>query len=282
MKMSFSTLACPEWGLEQVLAMGARERFDGVELRFLNGEDSLWKLPEFQKSRIRETRAKIADSGLLICCVDTSCRFDSGEKLERERWVEEGVRMADLAQQLGAPGIRVFGDRIPPGSDREGTQTRIADSLNKLIARTAASGADIWLETHGDFSRADDVKAILATCPTVALVWDPVSAFVEADELPAANGLPLRSAVRHVHIKDVRKVKGKWLPVLTSTGDFPLGEVQDVVEQINYAGWLSFEWEKKWHPEIEPPEVAIPHFANWFRREWQKLHQPICDPGVHA
>jgi len=25
-----------------------------------------------------------------------------------------------------------------------------------------------------------------------------------------------------------------------------------------YPRWISVEWEKRWHPEIEPPEVALP------------------------
>jgi predicted xylose isomerase-like sugar epimerase len=28
-----------------------------------------------------------------------------------------------------------------------------------------------------------------------------------------------------------------------------------------YKGYYSFEWEKKWHPEIEEPDVAFPHYA---------------------
>ena len=27
--------------------------------------------------------------------------------------------------------------------------------------------------------------------------------------------------------------------------------------------WVSFEWEKRWHPAIEEPEVALPHFLRW-------------------
>jgi len=121
-KVSFSTLACPSWTLSQVLAIAQREAYDGVELRFLRGEDSLWKLSEFQKSQIADTRRTIADSGLRISCLDTSCRFDSPRLADRQAWVSEGVRMAELAQEIGAPGIRVFGDRVPPESDREMTR----------------------------------------------------------------------------------------------------------------------------------------------------------------
>ena len=28
-----------------------------------------------------------------------------------------------------------------------------------------------------------------------------------------------------------------------------------------YDGWLTLEWEKRWHPDIEEPEVGFPHFV---------------------
>lgn len=32
-----------------------------------------------------------------------------------------------------------------------------------------------------------------------------------------------------------------------------------------YDGWLSFEWEKRWHSELEEPEVAFPAFVRTLR-----------------
>ena len=32
-----------------------------------------------------------------------------------------------------------------------------------------------------------------------------------------------------------------------------------------YKGYYSFEWEKKWHPDIDEPEVAIPQYAKVMR-----------------
>ncbi len=35
-----------------------------------------------------------------------------------------------------------------------------------------------------------------------------------------------------------------------------------------YEGWITVEWEKRWHPEIEEPEVALPRhlpvLRTWF------------------
>src|SRR5215470_4510411 len=122
MKISFSSLACPSWTLRQVVEIAAKSAYEGVELRFLEGEDSLWKLPRFQGAALNEAKRMIADRGLSVTCVGTSCRFHSPDEQERAIWVKEGLRMAELAATLGAPGIRVFGDKIQPGESRESTR----------------------------------------------------------------------------------------------------------------------------------------------------------------
>ena len=63
-------------------------------------------------------------------------------------------------------------------------------------------------------------------------------------------------------------VNEKWVPILTGSGVFPMGEIRRALDAIQYDGFLSFEWEKKWHPEIDPPEIAILHFAEWLRKAW--------------
>jgi sugar phosphate isomerase/epimerase len=39
----------------------------------------------------------------------------------------------------------------------------------------------------------------------------------------------------------------------------------DALRAAGYAGWLSVEWEKRWHPDLAEPEVALPHFAKILR-----------------
>lgn len=137
MKISFSTLACPEWKMPEIIKMAGDTGYDGIELRFIEGEDSLWKLAAFSGTGLAETRRFLADSGLKISCVDTSCRFHSPDAAERARWIEEGERMAALASELGAPGIRVFGDTIQRGQNRrrhaDGSQMESANLLTELM-----------------------------------------------------------------------------------------------------------------------------------------------------
>jgi sugar phosphate isomerase/epimerase len=270
MKASFSTLACPDWTMPQIIATAASENYDGIELRFVQGEDSLWKLSVFSGRGLAATKRALGDRALTISCLDTSCRFHSPDATERRRWITEGKRMADLAAELGAPGIRVFGDTIQPGADRASTQNWIAESIRELAESTAARGVEVWIENHGDFAAADETAAILlqAASPNGGVVWDPANSFAATQEQPAHGAARLGVAIRHVHIKDLRRDQDGWKYVPLGEGLFPLLELKAILEDLQYERFLSLEWEKKWHPEIADADIALPHFARWFRKNY--------------
>lgn len=266
MKISFSTLACPDWSVPQIVEIAAKCRYDGIELRFVEGQDSFWKLPAFTQG-LAETKMLLSDRGLAIPCVDTSCRFHWVEEQERRRWMEEGERMSDLAAELNSPGIRVFGDTIQPQADRASTQAWITDSIRTLAEEVEPKGVQVWLETHGDFSSSAATKAIIAgtKAHNVGVIWDPVNSFIAESEQPRDGAATLGPTIKHVHVKDVTRNSESWRYDLPGDGQFPLGELLESLKGLQYESFLSFEWEKKWHPELADAEVALPHFANWFR-----------------
>ena len=251
-----------------MLQMAVTSGYEGVELRFLEGEDSLWKLPVFQGRALAGTIRGIADRGLYIACIGTSCRFHFPDPQERRRWVDEGRRMAELARALGSPGIRVFGDKIQPGEDRDSTRRWIADGIRQLAEEIRESRVEIWLETHGDFASSAETMQILriSADSNIGVVWDPANALSDGGEQPAGVARAFNKALRHVHLRDLDCREGKWKPVLTGEGRLPLAEILSELRIVNYEGFTSFEWERKWRPELTAPEIAIPHFAKWFRR----------------
>jgi sugar phosphate isomerase/epimerase len=267
MKISFSTLACSDWAMPQIIATARSANYDGIELRFVEGEDSLWKLPAFRGDELAATKQSLRDNQLAISCLDTSCRFHSPDATERQRWLTEGERMTDLAAALGAPALRVFGDSIQPGADRESTRKWIAESIEKLCESADPKGVAIWLETHGDFASAKETLSILRDAQRAGVIWDPANCLIEAKELPTDGARILGHSLRHVHIKDL--LHGK--PVLTGEGNFPFHELRDALREVNYDGFLSFEWEKKWHPEIPDADIALPHFMKWFQEHWNHV-----------
>jgi hypothetical protein len=66
MRASFSTLACPEWTMSQIIAIAASTDYEGIELRFVQGEDSLWKLPVFSGNELASTKRALVDRALSI------------------------------------------------------------------------------------------------------------------------------------------------------------------------------------------------------------------------
>jgi sugar phosphate isomerase/epimerase len=268
MKTSFSTLACPSWSLPQILGAAAAYGYDGVELRSVRNELDLWKLPDFQPGALARTRKLIEDHAISISCVDTSACFHSPEAAERKNNFDLAVRMAEIATELGAPSIRVFGDRIQRGCSREETAKWIVDSLIQLAERLRLQDVEIWLETHGDFATSADVAAILDKTAqgSIGVIWDPANAFAQIGEAPILNA-QTAGRIRHVHLKDLRRnIQSTPDYVLVGQGEFPLKTMFESLAQIQYEGFVSFEWEKHWHPELAPPEIALPHFIEWWKR----------------
>jgi sugar phosphate isomerase/epimerase len=45
----------------------------------------------------------------------------------------------------------------------------------------------------------------------------------------------------------------------------PLRDAIGALRTAGYDGYVSFEWEKHWRPEIEDPEIALPDFRDAMR-----------------
>ena len=268
MKLAFSTLGCPNWELERIAQAAHAFGYEGVELRAVGGDLDLLNRSEFRPWAVATTRQWFADQGLSVCCVDSSCTFDSLDEHERRHQVEIAIRHCELSAQLDSQLVRVFPDRIPKGSTREQTRDNIASSL-KEVAENCPDSVRVGLETHGDFARAEAAAEIvkLAANPRVALIWDVANALNAGDSIEE-SAIGVSPYLAHVHLRDASYVAGQehWQPVLAGRGNVSFEDAVGELERMQYDGYICFEWEKYWHPDIEDPEIALPDFANAMRR----------------
>jgi sugar phosphate isomerase/epimerase len=138
----------------------------------------------------------------------------------------------------------------------------------QLVTRLKSTSVEAWLETHGDFAGTADVSEIFAQleCTQAGIIWDPANAFAQSDEAPFIPP-QLSTRIRHVHLKDVKRdAQGSYRYVLTGEGDFPFRTMFASLTGIGFDGFVSFEWEKHWHPELASPEIALPHFIEWWKK----------------
>jgi sugar phosphate isomerase/epimerase len=157
----------------------------------------------------------------------------------------------------------MFGDSLPPGEPKEDVIKRVADGFQQMAARAKGAGVTVLIESHGDFTHSEDLAAILTRVgsPQFALLWDAHHTFVAGHEQPADTYANLAKWIRHTHLKDSKPEGNDRRYCLLGAGEVPVKGQVKVLAAAGYTGYYCFEWEKKWHPEIEEPEVAFPHYA---------------------
>jgi sugar phosphate isomerase/epimerase len=134
------------------------------------------------------------------------------------------------------------------------------------------------LETHDNWARSEDALSLVkaANVANLKILWDVYHPY-RMGESPAQTWEKLGGSeyVAHVHIKDARRdathPKG-WQLTLLEEGEVPVREAVQLLARAGFDGYISLEWEKKWHPEIEEPEVALPHFAAKLRGYLASVH----------
>src|ERR1700737_2853465 len=72
MKLSFSTLGCPNWSFDEIMCRAGQYGYDGVAFRGLGGELDLTKVPEFSSTARANTRRRLKEAGLTHTMVLTS------------------------------------------------------------------------------------------------------------------------------------------------------------------------------------------------------------------
>ena len=264
MKLAFSTLGTPGWSLDEVIAGARRYGYDGVELRLLDGEIITPALPQRERTRVRDA---FAAADLPICCLDSSLRVATG--VAPEETAREIRDFLALAEELGTPMIRVFGGEWPEGSSEDQVFDAAAALLNEVAPEAERRGVAIALETHDSLASAQTVAAILRRVPSRAIgtLWDthhPYRMGEEPDQVIDALG----DRILHFHVKDARRndaARTGWDLVLLGEGEVPVRDSLTTLLRRGYTGWVSIEWEKKWHPQIEEPEVALPQHAALLR-----------------
>jgi len=266
MRLAFSTLACPDWSLDQVVE-GAREYgYQGVELRLIDGQLIDGALPASERERVRQVFRR---AGLPIVAVDSSVRVAAAE--DAASTVRELEAFLQLASAWESPVVRVFGGDWGEGRGREQAIAQARDVLGRAATVAEPLGVSVALETHDRFSSAALVAEVLEGLPAAAAaLWDIGHPHRIGDGPERVLQL-LSGRLAHVHLKDCRRqaAAGGWELTLLGEGEVPARACVDALRQAGYSGWLSVEWEKRWHPELAEPEVALPQFAEVLGR-WRE------------
>src|SRR2546430_325455 len=155
--------------------------------------------------------------------------------------------------------------RLPLGFSTLGCPASTWPQILDLAAPRGRNGVPALLESHGDFADSPSLLGLLrqADSPAVQLLWHAHHTFVSGKEQPEDTVRQVGRYIRHTHLKDSvpEATAGARRYVLTGTGEGPVRRQIEALVKIGYRGFYSFEWQKRWHPDIAEPEVAIAQFA---------------------
>jgi sugar phosphate isomerase/epimerase len=268
--LSFSTLGCPAWDFTQVLQHAQVNHYAGIEIRGVKGDLDLPNNPIFSATNMGATRRQVADSGLKIVNLGSSANMHFLDSTKRQNNLDEAKKYIELASKLSCPFIRVFPNDLPKDQPENETVDAIIRALQDLGDFAKNSGVKVLLESHGKVIKSDMLLHIMEETnhKNIGLVWDFFNMWSVTQEPPAQVYQVLKKYILHTHIKDAILSGSGEKYTLLGQGNAPVQVALHALKSGGYSGYYSFEWEKHWHPEIEDPEIAIPHYAKNFSKFW--------------
>ena len=269
-RIAFSTLAFPDATLASAASLGRRWGYSGIELRLIDGELIDPSMPAADRIQVKRT---VTAAELPVVAVDSSIRLtddDPGPELRR---------FLELASDWESPLVRVFGGALAAANPARQQQLRAAARvLESSVPLAERLGVAIGVETHDAFSASSVVAELLALVDPAAVdsgavgaVWDSHHPH-RMGETPAEVYANLGSRILLAQVKDARrKADGDWQLVLLGEGEVPVRDMLELLAAGGYPHWISVEWEKRWHPEIEEPEVALPQHLDLLTKWMEAL-----------
>lgn len=261
---AFSTLGCPEFTLDEAIALARHHGIRQLELRALGGTLDLPSYFSALAKSPAELAAHIARQGVEIVALDTSFRVIDGSATDRATLLD----YIPWAEALGVRWLRVFdGGKFLD----DAALTSAAENLKWWTALRQEKGinSDWMIETHDVLIDTPKIQRFLTATPSnsVHLLWDTHHTWKKGGEDPVSTWTTIAPHVAHVHVKDSISAPSEKHPftyVPPGAGEFPMAPLRARLG-AEYSGAISIEWEKLWHPYLQSLDVALKSAAE---RAW--------------
>lgn len=259
-KLAFMTSICPEWPLTTILEVMDRHGYEGLEPR-LGWPNQAGLVPELSKAKRQEISARFQDRGKSICCLATGARFALADPASIKDQVEETRNAIEMAADLGAPLVRIFG-----GDHGEGELTaiahRTAEALRPVLDFADDHGITLAFETHDFWCHSPLVRKIiqLANHPRLGVLWD----FMHTQrvfETPEESAAIIGPLTVHAHVHDSRLPPPEYKLTRCPMGQGDLDHEVPIqkLKQAGYQGYYSVEIIHRKGSTHDPEPVLAQH-----------------------
>lgn len=248
----------------RVAAQMAREYgLNGLEIRSVNERNPFF----MTKDDIRLVKQVADDFGLEICGVSSplfKCSLDD-EQTTREH-VEAFKRMMDTMAFWNTRIIRGFPFfNLNDGEKRFG---EVVEKFEPIIAAAHDAGATVVIESEPSVYTANIESLIrflkLIDDPCVQAVYDPGNEIVDVGTPPPyPDGYDkLKPYIRHVHVKDILRVPGSFVPAMLGEGSV---DFEGIFERLKkeYDGYVSVETHYRIRTNVSEEDLVHPQGSSF-------------------
>jgi sugar phosphate isomerase/epimerase len=261
MKLSFCTLATPNVDITEIVKLAARFGYQGLDLRI---SDSFGELaPDASSDRIRYVKDLLEAENLKVAGL--FC-YNKGGSEDPASWgaMEDSIlRLIDLAGSLGSPSIRIGTGNPRTAADKEDYYKRTAQTIYNVLSKDR-SDMELHIQNHsGSYDVTQTYKLVkLVNNHRFKMAFAPEHCMIENENLDEVFNIAKEIAAQ-LHVCDILKEAGKFPEVLPGHGITPIREAYKAIGGTDFPGWITFKWEKQWHPELMPAEESLPKFIEY-------------------
>ncbi|MFP4249721.1 MAG: sugar phosphate isomerase/epimerase family protein [Armatimonadota bacterium] len=242
-----------EWELDEIIDKSLDLGFEGVEFR-TQREHAHGVEVDLSAPQREDVRQRFEDAGIDICGISTGCAFDAIDQDLLEANIEEARAHLDLAADLNAGGVKVYGnkDHVDDGVPRGDTIAQIGAALGDLSEYAESLGVQVRFEMHGDFTSPEDCNTIMDLAgdgPGICLIYNCNNAYDVNDEGSIEESYrAVADRVGHVHLHDL------------ADPDFPYLQLVRLLKADAYDGWCTAEL-----PDSPDRERVLQYYVGLWR-----------------
>ena len=218
-----------DWDLPTLIANCEKTGFLGVELRTQHAHKVESDLNTAQRAEVKK---RFADSKVTCIGYGSNFEYHSPDPLVVRKNIDQTKEYIKLCKDIGASGLKVKPNYLPPEVPKEKTIAQIAASFNEVGKFAKDYGQLIRVEVHGQYTQEiPNMKAIFdqVTEPNVKMCWNSN----ETDLLPPGLEINFNSVKKWfgdtVHVREL------------NDPNYPYQELMNLFTGIKYNGWILME-----------------------------------------
>lgn len=295
-KIAGHTMGTPEYNVLEALQLFHDIGLDGAEIVVQN--DYKCGLPtECCREMLEEVKEKAKQLGIrIIALTPYNSKFNSLDENVRQQEMDEIRKVIGYAQFLGAEYIRIYaGNYAGSETDPDGKKMeRLIASMKELGEEAQKAGVTLVMENHFNTmtvsARQSMDAAVKVNHPAVGILYDQANlTFTLNEDYEQAIDMQM-DKVRYVHVKDL-EFKAGDIGFVSDEVSHPKEEDRNVITRIvgegalewpkilqkiydcGYKGWLSLEYERRWHADDIPDAcIGMKKSTEYLRQCFKDIH----------